>query len=330
MSTLPTIGVCGLGQMGSSAAVLFARYGHRVILWGRDEAKLLACRPQLERMSQFLDEHAGRISQASDDEVDLRACESTSSGAKQLNIELTTDLDTINSQCDYVLECIAENLEQKCEFLSRLRSGADRGAVLMSCTSGLSITTMGQRSGVGARLTGAHFWNPPHLMPLVEVISGSETDVGLGDQVAELLRQVGKIAIVCKDVPGFIGNRLLHALFREAVHLVESGICSASDVDLVARLTFGLRLPAVGPCENMDLVGFPLMADIQQYLLDDLSSAKTTMPLIAEHLAAGKQGMRSGQGFYDWTKRDSAELIAARDRQILLQLKTLRELGRLD
>lgn len=308
---LPTIGVCGLGQMGSSAAVLFSRCGYPVILWGRNAEKLTACRAQLDEMSRFLDEQIGPSSETAGE------------------IETTTDLAAINERAAYTLECIAENLDQKVEFLRKLVPAVERGAVLMTCTSGLSVSTMGERSGTGRRLVGAHFWNPPHLMPLVEVISGRETEPGLGDEVAALMRRVGKIAVVCKDVPGFIGNRLLHALFREAVHLVESGVCSPEDVDTVARLTFALRMPAVGPCENMDLVGMPLVADIQSYLLADLSTAQGAMPAIKDRIAAGLLGMRSGRGFYDWNERDAKTVVEARDRQIVRQLKTLKELERL-
>jgi 3-hydroxybutyryl-CoA dehydrogenase len=309
--SLPAIGICGLGQMGSSAAVLFSRCGYPVILWGRNAEKLRACREQLDEMSRFLDEQFGSSPQTPGE------------------IETTTDLAAINERAAYTLECIAENLDQKVEFLRKLVPAIERGGVLMTCTSGLSVSTMGERSGTGRRLVGAHFWNPPHLMPLVEVISGKETEAGLGDEVAALMRRVGKIAVVCKDVPGFIGNRLLHALFREAVHLVESGVCSPEDVDTVARLTFALRMPAVGPCENMDLVGMPLVADIQSYLLADLSTAQGAMPAIKDRIASGLLGMRSGKGFYDWEERDAKGLIEARDRQIVRQLKTLKELGRL-
>jgi 3-hydroxybutyryl-CoA dehydrogenase len=238
-------------------------------------------------------------------------------------IETTGDLADLNERAAYILECIAEDMAQKCNLLRRLAVAADRGAVLMTCTSGLSIRRMGTEAGVGRRLVGAHFWNPPHLMPLVEVVASDATDAGLCEQVSELLRTLGKTPVICADVPGFIGNRLLHALFREAVHLVESGICSAEDVDTVARLTFALRMPAVGPCENMDLVGHGLVADIQSYLLQDLSSAVGIMPLIAANIRQGTVGMRSGRGFYDWSQRDAARLLELRDRQIVQQLRFL-------
>jgi 3-hydroxybutyryl-CoA dehydrogenase len=129
-------------------------------------------------------------------------------------------------------------------------------------------------------------------------------------------------------VPGFIGNRLLHALFREAAYLVEQGVCSAETVDLVARLTFALRLPAVGPCENMDLVGLELIDQIQSYLLADLCDSKQTLPIIRDLLQQRRGGMKTGHGFYDWNRRDATALLEQRDRQIAQQLKFLHDIGR--
>jgi 3-hydroxybutyryl-CoA dehydrogenase len=305
----PWVAILGIGQMGASAAVCFRRAGFPVLLWARDAVKLAGVPATLAQLDSFLDEQVGPVS--------------TPAGA----VETTTDLDRVNGMADVVLECIAEDLGQKADLLRQLAPAARRNAVLTSCTSGLSISAMGAKSGVGRRLVGAHFWNPPHLMPVVEVIRGAETDDGLVEDVSALLRRAGKRPVVCKDVPGFIGNRLLHALFREAIHLVQQGICSAADVDLVARMTFGLRLPALGPCENMDLVGLELLAQIQSYLLADLSDAKETMPLVRQLLAAGRLGMKAGHGLRDWSERRPAEVIALRDRQIVNQLRFLQAMA---
>jgi 3-hydroxybutyryl-CoA dehydrogenase len=303
----PCVAILGIGQMGAAAAVCFSRAGFPVLLWARDEAKLARVPATLIQQSRFLDEHFGPPS--------------VPAGL----VQTTSDLARVNQEANVVLECIAEDLNQKADLLRRLSPAVRRHAVLTSCTSGLSISAMGAKSGIGRRLVGAHFWNPPHLMPVVEVIRGDETDDGLVEYVSDLLRQAGKHPVLCKDVPGFIGNRLFHALFREAIYLVQEGICSAADVDLVTRLTFGLRLPAVGPRENMDLVGLELLAQIQSYLLADLSDAKDTMPLIRQMLGDCQRGMKTGRGFYDWTTRSPAEVINRRDRQVVNQLKFFRE-----
>lgn len=302
------IGILGIGQMGAAAAVCFSRAGFPVLLWTRNHDKLQCVPETIDRMNRFLDEHAGSPAK-------------TSGG-----VATTTDLDQVCATANVILECIAEDLSQKSDLLRQLAPAADRGAVLASCTSGLSITALGRQSGTGRRLVGAHFWNPPHLMPLVEVVRGDDTDEGLVEFTADLVRSLGKVPVVCKDVPGFIGNRLLHALWREAVYLVQEGVCSAADVDRVVRLTFGLRLPAVGPCENMDLVGLDLLAQIQTYLLADLCDAKQPLPLVQSLLAAGHRGVKSGRGFHDWSQRDPAELIDRRDRQIVQQIRFLETL----
>jgi 3-hydroxybutyryl-CoA dehydrogenase len=304
------IGVCGIGQMGASAAVCFSRGGFPVLLWARDPARLEAVVPRLEEQARFLDTHVGPASVAA------------------APIETTPELERLCRESDVILECIAEDMDQKAALLRRLSPAVERGAILASCTSGLSITEMGRKSGTGRRLVGAHFWNPPHLMPLVEVVRGAETEEGIEATISTVLRLAGKIPVACKDVPGFIGNRLFHALLREAAYLVQNGICSAEDVDRVARLTFGLRLPAVGPCENMDLVGLDLVAQIQSYLLEDLCDAKSAMPVIEGLRRSGRSGIKAGQGFHDWSVRDPTKLIEERDRQIARQLRFLDDRAR--
>ncbi len=323
-----TIGVCGLGQMGASAAVLFARRGYPVVLWGRDQSKVDAIQPRLQSIHAFLDRMESQVDPmpvgvANDDTRVDADCKGLAS------IVCTSNLADVQSQSTFVLECVAEQMEQKVELLKRLSLSMNQDTILMSCTSGLSITAMGRGSSTGTRLVGAHFWNPPHLMPVVEVIAGDDTENGLDRQVAALLKSIGKIPVFCKDIPGFLGNRLLHALWREAIHLVHAGHCTAEDVDLVTRLTFALRMPAVGPCENMDLVGLPLVADIQSYLLEHLARDSTTQSGIADKIEAGDFGMRSGKGFYDWSIRDPEATISARDLQIVNQLRFLRQIGRM-
>jgi 3-hydroxybutyryl-CoA dehydrogenase len=302
------VGICGLGQMGASAAACFSRAGYRVLLWGRDAGKLAAMPPALAKLHEFLDEHAGPADRVGD-------------------IALSPELAAIDERADVILECVTEDVAQKADLLSRLPVAAGREALFLSTTSGLSITEMGRRSGTHRLLVGAHFWNPAHLMPIVEVIRGADTPDDRMDATVELVARIGKTPVrVEKDVPGFIGNRLLHALWREAIHLVETGVATPEDVDRVASLTFGLRLPAVGPFANMDLVGLELLSQIQSYLLADLSNAKDVMPAVREKLAAGETGMRVGRGFHDWTARDPAEVVSRRDRQIVNQLRFLRSL----
>jgi 3-hydroxybutyryl-CoA dehydrogenase len=183
---------------------------------------------------------------------------------------------------------------------------------------------MGWQSGFHAQVIGTHFWNPPHLMPLVEVVPGQGTAEETVQATMQFCRSIGKQPVrVNADVPGFIGNRLLHALWREAIEIVDQGIASAEDVDRVAKMTFGLRLPVLGPLENMDLVGLDLIQTIHKYLLADLAANRGPGRLLEALVEKSQLGMKSGSGFYDWKERDPAALIEARDRQIVRELKRL-------
>lgn len=311
-SPLGTLGVCGIGQIGAAAAVSFMRAGYHVLLWARNPQKLEAVQQTLDGLAAWMDEHVGPAPR-SDGRIDR-----------------VEDLSAIDEQAELVMDGIAEDMAQKVDLFRRLPGCERREAIFITTTSGLSITQLGRESGRGHLLVGTHFWNPPHLMPLVEVIRGEDTPTELIDRVCALVESIGKIPVrVNRDVPGFIGNRLLHAMWREATNLVQRGIASPADIDRVARLTFGLRLPALGPLENMDLVGLDLIKNIHDYLLADLSADQTTLAVHEAMVRRGDLGMKSGKGFHDWQQRDGDELIERRDQQIVHQLSYLKELGSL-
>jgi 3-hydroxybutyryl-CoA dehydrogenase len=307
-----TVAVCGIGQMGAAAAVSFQRAGYEVFLWARNVEKLREANATLDRLNAWMDEHVGPPSRT------------------LARVHLEPNLADIDGQVDLVMDCIAEDLDQKAALLRQFERSIARNSVFISTTSGLSVTEMGRRSGVGHLLAGAHFWNPPHLMPLVEVIRGEQTPDPVMDRVCDLVTDIGKLPVrVERDVPGFIGNRLLHAMWREAIHLVEQGVATPADIDRVARLTFGLRQPAVGPFENMDLVGMELVHTIQTYLFPELAVDGQPQSPVQSRLQEGSLGMKSGHGFYDWRIRDPQALLERRDRQIVRQLEFLREMDAL-
>lgn len=162
------------------------------------------------------------------------------------------------------------------------------------------------------RALGTHWWNPPHMIPLVEVIKTEWTGDAIAQSTVDLLRQVGKTPVIVeKDVPGFIGNRLQHALWREAISLVENGVCDAEAVDTVIKSSFGRRLAVLGPLENADLVGTDLTLDIHENVLFDLESRKGPSPYLKQLVADERLGMKSGQGFRVWTEQEAK---AVRDR----------------
>jgi 3-hydroxybutyryl-CoA dehydrogenase len=306
-----TIGICGIGQMGAAAAVAFRRAGYRVLLWARNAAKLEAVQETLDTLEQWLDDHVGPV----------EACG---------QIERVTELDRVAREADVFMDAIAENMAQKTDLFRSLNRPDRPETIFITTTSGLSISELGQQSGTSSRLAGTHFWNPPHLMPLVEVVRGDQTPNRVIDQVCALIESIGKVPVrVEKDIPGFIGNRMLHALWREAMNLIQQGVATPADIDRVARLTFGLRMPAVGPLENMDLVGLDLIETIHQYLPADLCNEPGPLEVLTDSVARDDLGIKTGRGFYDWSERDPQALIDARDNQIVDQIAYLKKSGML-
>jgi 3-hydroxybutyryl-CoA dehydrogenase len=301
-----TIGICGIGQIGLALSLASWRSGYRVLLYGRNVSKLDNARIELARMNDWLNsefpEQTPRFGE----------------------IQYQSDLEALDRDAELVIEGIAEDMAAKVALWRTLARAARRGAVFCSATSGLSISEMGRQSGCPAQLVGTHFWNPPHLMPLVEVVAGAETAETTIETAITFCRNIGKHPVrVNIDAPGFIGNRMLHALWREAIDIVERGIATAEDVDQVARMTFGLRMPVLGPLENMDLVGLDLIRTIHGYMLSDLARHTAPGKLLETRVQERCLGMKTGSGFYDWRQRDAQMLIEARDRQIVRELKRL-------
>ncbi len=308
ISSPRTVGVCGIGQIGLALGLACWRSGYSVLLYARNPQKLEKAREDLERMERWI------------------ASEFPEAHPRYGELTYTSDLAVLDREADLIVEGIAEDMAAKVSLWQSLANAASRGAILCSSTSGLSISEMGRQSGYPAQVIGTHFWNPPHLMPLVEVVAGAGTAQETIQATMQFCERIGKHPVrVNIDAPGFIGNRMLHALWREAIEIVERGIATAEDVDTVAKMTFGLRMPVLGPLENMDLVGLDLIKTIHQYLLADLSAAQRPAPLLDQLVQEGHLGMKSGSGFYDWGKRDPRLLVEARDQQIAREARRLLE-----
>jgi 3-hydroxybutyryl-CoA dehydrogenase len=200
-----------------------------------------------------------------------------------------------------VVECVFEDLALKQDVFARLDGACPPETILCTNTSVMSITQIGEKTRHRERVIGTHFWNPPYLIPLVEVVRTEQVDPDVVDTTMGLLRRVGKRPIDCKkDVPGFVANRLQHALWREAISIVEHGIADAETVDESIRFGPGLRLPILAPMENADMVGLDLTLAIHDYILPHLEASGEPSPLLREKVAAGDLGFKSGQGFFAW------------------------------
>lgn len=225
----------------------------------------------------------------------------------------------------FVFEAAPEKMALKQAIFAEIEAAAPARALLCSNTSVMPITKIMSGLRDKSRALGTHWWNPPHLIPLVEVIRTEATSDAAMDATMALLADAGKTPVrVEKDVPGFIGNRLQHALWREAISLVERGICDAAAVDAVIKASFGRRLAVLGPLENADLVGTDLTLDIHNTVLADLDHRPGPSPLLQQMVAEGRLGMKSGQGFHAWTPEQAGAL---RERVVnhLLALEQLLE-----
>ncbi len=203
---------------------------------------------------------------------------------------------------DWVFEAAPERLEVKRAVFAELEACAPARAVLATNTSVIPVGRIAAGLSSASRVVGTHWWNPPYQVPLVEVVEADATAPVVVRRTIALLESVGKEAVhVRRDVPGFVGNRLQHALWREAFALVADGVCDAETVDRVVKASFGRRLAVMGPIETADYVGLDLTLDIHEQLIDDLDRTPGPAPLLRELVDRGRLGMKSGEGFRRWT-----------------------------
>jgi 3-hydroxybutyryl-CoA dehydrogenase len=234
--------------------------------------------------------------------------------------------DETVSGADLVVESLPENLEFKQQLFARMDALARPAAVLASNTSGLSITAIASACAHPERVLTTHFWNPPHLMPLVEVVKGERTSDEAAGNVFALFEACGKTPVLVKrDRPGQLGNRLQMALFREAANIVAEGIADASAVDTVAKNGFGLRMPAYGIFEHIDTAGVDLATSVVDYVVRDLYNEPRAPDVMREMVRRGDLGVRTGKGFYDWSSKSAEEVKSRRDAFLIEVLKYRRK-----
>lgn len=237
-------------------------------------------------------------------------------------IRFIQSLDTdVIKDVDMVVECVLEVMSLKQDLFEELEAILPKDTIFCTNTSVMSPTEISKKIKHKERLVGTHFWNPAYLIPLVEVVKSDYSDDTVVKQVQEFLISVGKKAVICKrDVPGFIANRMQHALWREAIYIVEQGIADAKTVDDAVKYSFGLRLPQLAPLENADMVGTDLTYNIHDYVLRDLCSSTEPSPLLKELYEANKLGFKSGEGFRKWTEE---EMKSSKEKLVNYLIKML-------
>jgi 3-hydroxybutyryl-CoA dehydrogenase len=294
-----TVAVLGGGLMGHSIAGVFSVAGASVSVFDTIPAVL-------ESVPRRVAEQLERRGMATDAASAIRLC---------------SDLEESVAGADLVIEAVPERLDLKQDLFRQVGSWLPN-AVLATNSSVLRTADVAALTPNPARVLGMHWFNPPHLVPIVEVIQGEETAFEYIDWVMRLLQQAGKMPVhVRKDVPGFIGNRLQHALWREAMHLVATGVCDAETVDLVARNSFGLRLATMGPIENADYVGLDLVLAVHENVFPSLCRDTEPSPLLQELVAKKELGAKSGAGFIEWPPGRREAAAERLDKHLLHSLE---------
>jgi 3-hydroxybutyryl-CoA dehydrogenase len=286
------IGVIGAGLMGHGIAQVFAVAGARVRVFDPSAEALRSLRPRVESNLQAL----GMSTEAVE------------------NVEPVSSVAAAAGGAEMVVEAAPEDLELKRGIFAELAEVADGDAILASNTSVIQVGEIAAGQAAANRIVGTHWWNPPYLVPLVEVIEHGGADPWVVQRTITLLESAGKTAVhVRRDVPGFVGNRLQHAMWREALALLDAGVCDPETLDTVVRSGFGARLAAIGPIENADLVGLDLTEAIHSYLLPHLDASTEPAAGLRERVARGELGAKTGRGYLDWEEGDAD---AARDRMV--------------
>ena len=295
----PKITVIGAGLMGHGIAQVFALTGHDVTIYDSVQSNLDTAKSRILANLKDL-------------------------GDDQSAVERVTpvgDLAQAVRASDYVVEAVLEDLPLKQKLFGEIEKHVRPDTILASNTSVIPITSIMQGLQKCDRALGTHWWNPPFLVPLVEVIETQWTAPQAVDFTMKLHAAAGKKpAHVKKDVPGFIGNRLQHALWREAIALVEQGICDAETVDNVIKAAFGRRLAVLGPLENADMVGTDLTLAIHTTVLPDIDGRPRPSPYLEKLVQDGKLGFKSGEGFRKWSPEQQAALRS----KVLQHLKKAR------
>jgi 3-hydroxybutyryl-CoA dehydrogenase len=293
------IAVVGAGLMGHGIAQVFALAGHDVTIYDSVKSSLDTAKDRILANLKDLGDDQGAVNR----------------------VTPVANLSDAVRDADYVVEAVLEDLPLKQKLFGEIETHVRPDTILASNTSVIPITAIMQGLRRRERALGTHWWNPPYLVPLVEVIETEWTSPQVVDFTMRLHANAGKQpAHVKKDVPGFIGNRLQHALWREAIALVEHGICDAETVDSVIKAAFGRRLAVLGPLENADMVGTDLTLAIHRTVLPDIDSRRGPSPYLEKLVAEGKLGFKTGEGFRRWTPAQQAELRS----KVLQHLKNAR------
>ncbi|MFV0440319.1 MAG: 3-hydroxyacyl-CoA dehydrogenase family protein [Lachnospirales bacterium] len=288
--TIKKVSVIGAGLMGNAIAIVFAK-----------NPDIQVCLFDVVDKPDF----KAPIKEVLDVMIDGNILTNDESHKILGKISYEKDLEKAVENADFVIECVPEILDLKQNVFAEIEGYVKESTILATNTSVMSVTEIFSKCKIRNRVIGAHFWNPGHLIPLVEVVKTVDTDDKVIDVAMELLKKSGKKPILCKkDVPGFIANRLQHALWREAFYMVDEGIADPKTIDEACNYGPGLRWPVIGPMENSDLVGLDLSLNIHNYILKHLADNHEPSKVLKEMYESGKNGFKTGSGWQDYTEEE--------------------------
>ncbi len=284
---IKNIVVIGAGMMGNSLAQVFASNPELDVVLRTRQLK----EDRYVPIEKNLDIMIARGAMTEEQKKDIIS-----------RIKFETDLQAATKDADFVIECAPEVMETKQDLFAEIESYCRPDCIFATNTSVMSPTEISAKCKHKERVVGAHFWNPGHLIPLVEVVKSDFTSEEVMEATMKLMADCGKKPIYCKrDVPGFVANRLQHALWREAFYMVQEGIADAKTVDDACKFGPGLRWPVLGPMENSDMVSIELSYNIHNYILKHLADNHEPSPCLKEMLDRGDNGFKTGKGWQEWT-----------------------------
>ena len=304
MAHITRAAVIGTGTMGPGMGAVLARAGIEVALCDVSADALASAKAGFELADGVLDRlEMPRVAGGS--------------------VRYETDLAAAVAGAQLVAEAIPERIELKHELFPKLEALAAPGAILASNTSGIPITRIAEVCSDPSRVVGMHWSNPPHLIPMIEVIPGEKTSSETVDASVALAKRIGYEAVVEREVAGFVENRILYAILREAVDLVDRGIIDADGMDRCVRWGIGYKLAVIGPMELLDMAGLDIYANVGSYLNKDLCNGTEVSKTITDRVERGELGIKTGRGLFEYTPEQIAQLRAERARKLVAVRKAL-------
>lgn len=295
--------IAGAGTMGSSMAQIFAGCGYQTTLYNHREETLNLAKRRIQENVAILTDQGEMTQEASESLFQ--------------HLAFTTDMESFGD-CDLIVENVAENLDIKLGFYRRLSKQVNPQTIVATNTSGLSINRLAEAVDGKERFIGMHWFNPPHLVPLIEIIKGDQTKEEVAEAIYQLSLEIGKKPVmVNKDVPGFAANRIQFAVLRETLDLVQKGVVSVEGADDLMKYGLGFRYACLGPLEVADFGGLDTFYHIGEYLIPDLCNSREVPQLLKEHFKAGEYGVKNGAGFYGYQGDKAQQAQAERDEKYL-------------